>query len=209
MLEAASWLRQPSSPFELRHASTERPFFVNVPPRRFLVIEGAGPRHAEDFTTATRILRLVDQRLLSRLRRDAFTSPTPPLLEVISTIPAELDTERLEAVLASDGDLRWAQLLEIPAGASDEVANEAIDRARAAAGRPLALVHLAVIDEGPSVQLLSVREVDRVPSILRLFEAIAATGLHPVGRIHELQLNDPAKVPPDRTQSIVRLPLAH
>jgi len=209
MLEAASWELQPTSPFELRHASTERPFFVNVPARRFLVIEGAGPRGADDYAAATVILREVDHVLLTRLRHDAFSPPTHPILEVIWTIPQGLGRDELSELLESGTGLHWAQLLEIPDVAGDEVAREAIDHVRSAAGRSMALVRAVELREGPAVQLLRIGEQERIPSILRLFEIVGAMGLHDAGRIHELLLTDATYVSAQRSRAIVRLPIAH
>lgn len=209
MLEAASWPRQPSSPFELRHASTDRPFLVNVPGRRFLVIEGAGPRSAEDFALATAILRQVDGRLRGWMRRDVFTGPVQPILEVRSHIPMGLDRQALTELLSSRADLRWTQMLELPHSASIILAHEAIDRVRAEGGRTVPLVHLVMLEEGPSVQLLRIGEDDRIPAIVRLFDAVDALGVNQVGALHELLLTDPSRVPADRSRAIIRLPIIH
>jgi hypothetical protein len=209
MLEPGSWLQRPSTPFELRHASTDRPFFVNVPPRRFMVIEGSGRRRADDFTMATAILREADRHLRSRLRRDAFSERPQPVLEIRTAVPAGLTVLELAALLDSRDDLRWVQMLELPDTATAALAHQAIDEVRAAAGRPVPLVHLVVLEEGPSVQLLGVGEADRIPAIVRLFEVVAALGFHDAGLLHELLLTDPSRVPAYRSRTIVRLPVAH
>jgi hypothetical protein len=209
MLELGSWLQRPSTPFELRHASTDRPFFVNVPPRRFLVIEGSGQRQADDFTMATTILREVHLHLRSRLRHDAFAVRAQPILEVRSVVPPGLTAMELAELLEARDDLRWAQMLELPDTATAALAHQAIDHVRSSAGRQVPLVHLIVLEEGPSVQLLRVGESDRVPAIVRLFEVVASLGFHDAGLLHELLLTDPSRVPAYRSRTIVRLPVAH
>jgi hypothetical protein len=59
MLDGHAGANKPSSPFEVRHASTHRPLLVVVPERRLLAIHGAGPRSAADFRLATTVLRTV------------------------------------------------------------------------------------------------------------------------------------------------------
>ena len=62
---------KPSSPFELRHASTHRPLLVVVPERRLLAINGAGPRGAADFRLATTLLRTVGEIVRRHVLRDS------------------------------------------------------------------------------------------------------------------------------------------
>jgi len=72
----------PSSPLELRHASTEHPLIVVVPERRILVIEGAGYPRAADFRHATTILRTVDDLLRARRRRDGLANSPRTISEI-------------------------------------------------------------------------------------------------------------------------------
>ena len=70
MPSGGSGTLRPSSPFELRHASTHRPLLVIVPERRLLAINGAGPREAADFRLATTFLRTVGATVRRMAQRD-------------------------------------------------------------------------------------------------------------------------------------------
>ena len=202
----APGMDRPSSPLELRHASTGRAIFVVVPDRRLLAIHGVGPRDAADFRLATGVLRTVAEIVRSTLPHDRRAGPARQLLEI--TWPIDCGVTVDEAVAALDDPRqRWRQLIELPRFATEAAVGRAIDEARRRGGRDIPLVQLSHVREGRAAQVL--RTAGEPPSacVKRLLGLVLEAGWRPTGDLHELVLADPADVGRDRARSIVRVPI--
>jgi hypothetical protein len=63
-------------------------------------------------------------------------------------------------------------------------------------------------EEGQVAQILHLGPyADERPTIERLHSAIAAAGLRPRGRHHELYLGDPRRSKPERLRTLIRQPV--
>ena len=196
-----------SSPMELRHASTERPLFVIVPERRFLAIDGIGRPGAEDFRQAKAALRAVSDTLRRSLPRDPLRLEGPrEVPEVTWPIDGTLSVDKVLEAL-DDPRQHWRQMIELPARATDEMVQGAIDRTRTLAGRQVPLVRITRLEEGPSVQILEIGDQSRTATIRKLLRAVGEVGFRPVGDLHELVLADATAVGHDRARSILRVPV--
>jgi hypothetical protein len=198
---------RPSSPFELRHASTHRPLLVIVPERRLLAINGAGPREAADFRLATTILRTVGATVQRMVLRDRGAAPPRSVLEVTWPIEPALTVDEIVEHLSSPTP-RWCQMNELPNIATEAMAIEAIDESRRKGGRDLPLVRLTHLTEGPAVQILQLGEADQWSSIRKLYSYVAESGFRARGDLHELVLADRNSVGRERARSILRAPIA-
>lgn len=195
----------PSSQFELRHASTDRPFIVTVPTRMLLVIHGAGSRDAADFQMAADLLRAVSDSLGAMLPRALRGGPARPVTEVTRSVPAGLDVEAALRSLA-DPSCRWRQMIEVSRGVPSSMVQQAIDTARRRGGRETALVRLMELTEGQAIQLLLVGAMEADDAVRTLYRFAAEWHLHPAGELHELVLASPEDVGQDRARSILRVP---
>jgi hypothetical protein len=198
----------PSTPFELRHASTARVLTVVVPERRFLAIESRGHPRAADFELATRILREVERTLRGRLPSGRIYGSAKAVLEVAWRVPLDGSPEQAAIAFADLDKRRWRQMIELPAAASDEDAIEAIDATRRRAARSAPLVRVVHLAEGFSAQLLHVGGSDEALPILTLFRFAVDGGFVARGPVHQIVLTDIDLVPAGRTRSIFRLPIA-
>lgn len=198
---------QPSTPFDLGHASTARPVMVVVPDRRFLAIHGTGPRQAADFQVATSVLRAV-----VGLMRTTEPRERRRVLEVCWALDPGLSVDEVVEALGEEalGEpvRRWRQMIELPASVADVDAIATIDMARRMGGREVPLVRIVHLAEGLAVQLLHVWTDPEAASVRRLYEAVAEAGLRPSGDLHEIVVADPVTVGPTRGRSIFRLPVA-
>lgn len=192
----------PSSPFELRHASTARPLVVVVPERRFLAIHGTGPRQADDFQVATSVLRTVASLLHTTAPQDRRH-----VLEVCWSLDPTLTVDEVLEAMAKH-EHRWRQMIELPGSVTDVDAIATIDVARRMGGREIPLVRSVHLAEGAAAQILHVWTVPEAVSIRRLYEAVGEAGLRPSGDLHEILVADPNSVGPARGRSIFRLPVA-
>lgn len=198
---------RPSSPFELRHASTHRPLLVIVPERRLLAIHGAGPREAADFRLATTLLRTVGETVRATLLRRRRAEPVRSVLEVTWSVEPDLTVDEIVEVLSRPTP-RWRQMIEVPPIATEAMAVEAIDETRRRGGRDLPLVRLVRLTEGPAVQILRLGSDDLLASIRKLHGFVAASGFRSSGDLHELVIADANAVGQARARSILRVPVA-
>jgi hypothetical protein len=198
---------RPSSPFELRHASTHRPLLVIVPERRFLAINGAGPREAADFHMATNVLRTVGDIVRDMALRNRNAGRVRSVLEITWPLEPALTVDEIFEVLSSP-TARWRQMIELPPTATDETAEDAIDGARRLGGRDAPLVRLIHRTEGPAVQILHLGMDDDLSSIRKLYAFVAESGFRASGDLHELVVADRNVVGRVRARSILRVPVA-
>jgi hypothetical protein len=198
----------PSSPLELRHASTDHPIIVVVPERRLLVIDGVGHPGAADFRMATSVLRTVEATLRAAMRRDRFADAPKSILEIAWLTDPRWPRDELVRAFDEGESLHWRQMIELPRGATAAAASEAIQETRRAAGREIPLVRSIGFTEGRAAQLLHVGGMANLSStVARLWTFVAESGLHPHGALHQLVFADPDVVPANRARSILRLPV--
>jgi hypothetical protein len=198
----------PSSPLELRHASTDRPMFVVVPERRLLVIDGAGHPGAADFRMATTVLRTVHEALRATLRRDRFVDEPKSIVEIGWLTEAQWSLDEIIKAFAERETLHWRQMIELPRAATAAAADQAIQETRRQGGRDVTLVRLIAFTEGRAAQVLHLGGMtDLSPTVARLCTFVAESGLRPRGGLHQLVFGDPDIVPPERARSILRMPI--
>jgi hypothetical protein len=197
---------RPSSPLELRHASTGRAIFVDVPERGLLAIHGAGPRGAADFRLATAVLRTVAEIVRTSLPHDRRAGPARQLLEITWPIDGSVTVDEIVEAL-DDPRQRWRQLTELPRLATEAAAERAIDEARRLGGREIPLVQMIHVREGRAAQVLRTADEPPMACVRRLLGLVLEAGCRPTGDLHELVLADPADVGRDRARSIVRVPI--
>jgi hypothetical protein len=197
----------PSSPFELRHASTGRALFINVPERRLLAIHGRGTRGADDFRLATAVLRTVADLVRRPQGHAARVQTARAVLEVTWPIDGSTSIDEILEALARP-EQAWRQLIELPANVSDGEAISAIELARRLSRRDVQLVHVERMREGPAAQILHLSNEPLSGGVRKLLGHAVEAGARPFGHVHELILADPMAVGLDRGRSILRVPIA-
>ncbi|MGZ6272442.1 MAG: GyrI-like domain-containing protein, partial [Candidatus Limnocylindrales bacterium] len=105
--------------------------------------------------------------------------------------------------------LLWSLRLPVPADAADGEIDAALaDVARKKGASTIERLRVESWTEGPSAQVLHVGPYsEEPPTIARLHEAIAARGLRPRGRHHEIYISDPNRTRPDRVKTVIRQPV--
>lgn len=198
----------PSSPLELRHASTDQPIVVVVPTRRLLVIEGVGQLGAADFRMAGSVLRAVHDGVRASLRHDRFDDGPRAVMEVAWPTDSHVSLDDIARALTTHEPLHWRQMIELPRLATAAAADAAILATRLEGGRDVPLVRFISFAEGRAVQILQVGALADFPAaITRLGAFIAESGARPHGSLHQLVFADPDIVPRDRARSILRMPI--
>lgn len=178
---------------------------VDVPPLRYLMIDGAGdPNTAEEYRAALETLYPVAYRLkfLSKreLERDYVVTPLEALwwADHMDTFTVARDKSRW----------KWTLMNLVPDGIPDEL----VDRARASAADAPLIDRLRVetLREGRCVQTLHIGAYDdEGPVLARMHdEFIPAHGLRMIGRHHEIYFNDPRRTDPPKLRTLLRQPVA-
>jgi hypothetical protein len=177
---------------------------VDVPPLRYLMIDGAGdPNTADSYRAALETLYPVAYKLKFRSKRELDRDYVVPPLEALWWAPdmAAFTTAR------DKSQWEWTVLILVPEWIPDAL----VDRARRdAADAPLiARLRVERLDEGRCVQTLHVGSYDdEAPVLARMHdEFIPGESLRMTGRHHEIYLSDARRTPPAKLKTILRQPV--
>jgi hypothetical protein len=181
--------------------------FLDLPPRRFVMIDGEGAAGEAAFAPRMPGLYATAYGLRFALKRRDVQERVGPLEGLWWTLDGSTD---LDAIFG-DGDRsgwRWTLMIGLPDEATGPEIQAALEAARAKLSQPHASnLRIQTFTEGPAAQILHVGPyAAERPSIDRLHEAIAAAGLSPAGRHHEIYLGDPRRAAPDKLKTILRQP---
>ena len=168
---------------------------VDVPDLAVLVVDGAGRPEGPEFTDAVETLFAVSYGVHFLVRRQRGDAPRVMPLEALWDPPG-------------DGPWAWRALVVQPPPVDADVVAAALERARRRPPPALDRVRFEHWAEGRCAQLLHVGPyASEGPSIDLLHREIAALGLRPHGRHHEIYLGDPRRSRPERLRTILRQPV--
>jgi hypothetical protein len=177
---------------------------VEVPPARFLALDGSGRPGDQAYQDAIAALFAVAYTARFACKKAGGPTVKIPPLEGLYHDPS---TESFDA----DGRrlVHWTLLLRLPAELDDHLVELA--RAEAARRRPFApldRVRIMELAEGTCVQALHVgpystesATIDEMSAFMRA-HGLEARGLH-----HEIYLGDPRRAAPERLKTILRQPV--
>ncbi|WP_196257856.1 GyrI-like domain-containing protein [Pelagibacterium limicola] len=180
--------------------------FVDVPPMRFLMIDGEGdPNTAAAYADAVETLYSVAYAIKfaskSELGRDYVVPPLEGLwwADDMSTF---LTREKSK--------WKWTMMLMVPDWIGPKMIDAAINKvAKKKAPPALGKMRVEVLEEGRAVQVLHTGSYDdETPVLAELHNAfIPAKGLTMTGRHHEIYLSDPRKVAAVKLRTVLRQPV--
>lgn len=182
---------------------TGSPALVDVPPLRFLMLDGEGDIGGEAYQDAVRTLYgLAYPVKFEAKKRLGLAYPVMPLQGLYWDL-LEPDV----AITPADvHELSWRLMLLLP----DEVPREFVDEVRAKVAAKKALprlsdVRVQTFSEGMSVQALHIGPyAEETPTIAEMLAFAEKRGFEPSGRHHEIYLNDPQRTPAEKLKTIVR-----
>ncbi|NLP82838.1 hypothetical protein HF576_03175 [Microbacterium sp. CFH 90308] len=191
---------------ELAAYSARRGVFdvIDVPPLRYLMIDGHGDPNTKAYGDAISTIFPVAYKLkfLSKreLERDYVVMPLEALWWSADMSSFTTDRDK------SQWD--WTALNMVP----DWVTDELFDRAVAAAPEAPAIerIRLGTLDEGRCVQTLHLGSFDDEGPVLAEMhdEFIPSRGLRMTGKHHEIYLSDIRRTDPAKLRTILRQPVA-
>ena len=179
---------------------------VDVPPMRYLVVDGHGdPNTSPDYAAALEALFGVAYTLKFRskkeLGRDFIVAPLEALWRADD--PAVFATREKSA-------WSWTALIVQPDWIDEQLVADAVAAVRAKGENPaLDLLRMDELHEGASVQLLHVGSYDdEAPTLARLHhEWMPQHGLTFNGDHHEIYLNDARRTAPEKLRTVLRQPV--
>jgi hypothetical protein len=182
--------------------------FVNVPDRLCLAIEGVAQPGGPAFQAAVRALFAAAFPLHFQLRERGIEAPVGHLegvFERVSGRPAWI----VEPEAFAPDAWRWTILISVPEAATDDDLAGALEAARRRyPSGELQSLRVMTVREGRVVEALHVGPYETEPETIEKMRAAAeAVGLAVRGGHHEIWLNDPFRVGPDRTRTVLRLPV--
>ena len=194
---------------ELRelYSATRKATLVEVPELAFAMVDGHGdPNEAPEYVEAVQALYSVAYTARFALKR------APGGLDY-GVMPLEGLWWAQDMSAFTTGDKSswdWTMMIMQPA----QVTPEVFEEARAGASRKKRLpaierLHLEPFTEGRAAQVLHVGPyAAEGPVIQDLHQFIADHGCEPVGKHHEIYLNDPSRTAPEKLRTIIRQPVS-
>lgn len=182
------------------------PALVEVPPLRCLMIDGQGdPTTSPRFHQAIEALYGLAYTIKFQLKQG------PEALDFAVMPPGGLwwveggcfDLTRRE-------QWNWTLLLVLPELVTESAYAAGVAALRLKKNPPLLdELRLDRLDEGPCAQVLHVGPYGDEPTTLAQLHAyLAAEGLQPRGKHHEIYLSDPRRTAPEKLKTILRQPVA-
>jgi hypothetical protein len=193
---------------ELR-AVADQVRFVEIGPMRALAVDGDGAPAEPAFQEAIGALYPVAYGLHFALKRRGVAAPVGAL-EGLWWAPDQLASGSVVPAAGQTPTWRWTLFIRVPDDAGDSEVSDAIGAAARKRPSPaLGRLRVVAFEEGHSAQILHIGPyAAEQPTIERLHTAIAAAGLQPRGRHHEIYLGDPRRSAPERLRTIIRQPVA-
>jgi hypothetical protein len=182
--------------------------FLDLPPVRAVAADGEGPVGPAAFEPLMPGLYGTAYTLRFALKRRGVDVKVGPLEACYSMADGTTD---LDLIMGEDrGAWRWTLFIALPAAAEAAELEAALAAGRAKMTETDApRLRVAEVCEGRVAQLLHVGPyAAERPNIERLHAAIAAAGLVPRDRHHEIYLGDPSRSAPERLRTILRQPVA-
>jgi hypothetical protein len=180
------------------------PQTVDVPPARFLMIDGQGdPNTAPRYAAALQTLYTVAYTLKFAIKKAGGPDERVPPLEGLWW-----GAEDVDFAAGSKDTWHWTLMMRVPE-AADALIEDA--RATAAAKRPdlpIGELRLEPFDEGRAAQVLHVGPYSAEgATVLALHAFIAEQGHERTGKHHEIYLGDPRRAAPEKLRTVLRQPI--
>ena len=201
--------RPPEYRDEIR-ARADRVRWLEIPARRYLMIDGTGVPGGEEFQDAIASLYPVAYTLHFALKQRAIEAPVGALEGLFWTRePGPINDEEFRRSAQERRAWSWRLMLPAPDAATDADIQAAVDAVRTRKPPPLIdAVRVEAWDEGPAAQVMHIGPyADEPPTIGVLHDAIAANRLRMRGCHHEIYLSDPNRTAPERLRTLIRQPV--
>jgi hypothetical protein len=181
------------------------PVILDVPPLRFLMIDGIGDVGGAVFTECmTALYGLAYPVKFAAKKRLSLSYPVMPSEGLYWNAD-----EGRNAAPASSERTAWRLMILLPDAVSAELVDEVRAKVHAKKNVPhLDEIHVQTYSEGKSVQILHVGPyAHETGSVDRLLAFAHERGYQAAGNHHEIYINDPNKTSPEKLKTVLRYPV--
>jgi hypothetical protein len=180
---------------------------VDVPEMQFLMVDGHGdPNVAPEYQDAVEALYAVAYKIKFASKKQLGQDYVVPPLEGLWWAE-DMD---VFSTARDKSQWDWTMMIMTPGWITPEIFADVIEQVRVGKN-PTALekVRLESYHEGLSVQILHVGSYDdEGPTLMKLHnEFIPENGYVEDGKHHEIYLNDPRRVAPEKLKTVLRQPI--
>jgi len=178
------------------------PVLVDVPPLRFLQLEGAGDIGGATFQEAVAALYALAYAVKFAAKKQlSLTYKVSPLEGIYWR---DDDAEGFEP--ADRSTMSWRLMIMLPDGVSGEFVETIRPKVAAKKNPPrLADIRLQTFSEGRSVQILHIGPyADETSTVQRLFRFAEEAGYNITGDHHEIYLGDPNRAVVEKLKTVLR-----
>jgi hypothetical protein len=176
---------------------------VDVPPMKFLMIDGHGSPQSEGYAAALSALYTVAYTLKFAVKASHGVNYGVMPLEGLWW------GEGIEVFSEGNKDQwLWTMMILVPDMITAEMVEQAKQQAMEKKGLPrIADVRLDTYHEGPSAQIMYIGPyAEETETIQRIHQFITAQGHRLRGKHHEIYLSDPNRTAPEKLRTIIRQP---
>jgi len=178
---------------------------VDVPAVSYMVVDGEGNPESEDFKSAIKWLFSLAHLIKPLIKEKMGKDFKEPPLECLFRADNEED------FIAGNRDKwKWrVMIVVIPDWIPAEVFQNAIKKAEEKLGPVPPTLKIEEMDEGKSVQIMHIGAYQGIGTLCeKLYgEFLPGNNLTPNGCYHEIYLNDPSRVAPEKRKIVIRQPV--
>ncbi len=185
--------------------SAKTPSIIEVPSLPFIMVDGHGdPNVSPEYVEAVQTLYSLAYTLKFYVKKTLEIDYGVMSLEGLWWMP---DMTKFSTAPKSDWD--WTMMILQPDFITPALFEEAKKQAVAKGKAPLVdIARLEPYDEGTCVQIMYFGPyADEGPTIANLHHFAVEQGYTLNGKHHEIYMNDPRRVPPEKYKTIIRQPV--
>ncbi len=179
---------------------------VDIPTMNYLMLDGEGNPNSEGYLEAVQALYGLAYgiRAISKATGQVFTVMP---LEGLWSFEGQ-EESNFQITDADKDTFEWTLMLLQPEHITSEMVEQARDTVRKKKSlAPLDSIRFEAYDEGEAVQIMHIGSYDdEGPTVARLHHYIEDNGWQLGKKHHEIYLNDPRKVAPEKLKTIIRQP---
>ena len=190
---------------DLYTASAKSPAIIEVPPMKFLMIDGQGDPQSQPFQEAIQTLYGMSFTAKFMLKKDTSTPDyvVPPLEGLWYT------QDMADFDLNEKGKWKWTLMIMQPEWFTQEAYEEARETLEKKKNPPaLSRLRFETFHEGKSAQIMHIGPYDAEAATIRQLHTFINAQNHTLrGKHHEIYLSDPRRCQPERLKTIIRQPV--
>jgi hypothetical protein len=192
---------------DLYRAPSDQAVLLDVPERRFLMVDGQGdPNSSPAYEAAMKALysTAYGVKFAVKAREPGADFVVPP------SEGLWWSDDMSDFVQGRREGWRWTMMIPLPASVTREDVDAALEGARRKAASPaLDALRFEAFAEGRCAQIMHVGPYSAEGSTIeKLHASIVEQGSAPVGKHHEIYLSDPGRTAPERMKTLIRQPIA-